>query len=186
MSEEGEESGLRDIKEPLTVKKGAPVILITAILLIFLATGVLMLWKLYLRKTTAQRKEPALAPEEIAFRELERIERLGLLEKSKIKEYYYLVSLALRTYLENRFFLKAPEQTTEEFLESVVNSDKLEGRQINILKEYLNHCDLVKYAKFDPGKTQAKSLVDTTRRFIDETAKNKEEVNDVVNNKAGT
>ena len=106
------------------------------------------------------------------------------MEKSKIKEYYYLVSLALRTYLENRFSLKAPEQTTEEFLESVVNSDKLEGRHINILKEYLNHCDLVKYAKFDPGNAQAKALVDTTRQFIDETAKSKEEDNNVVMDKA--
>ncbi|RKY32531.1 MAG: hypothetical protein DRP74_02355 [Candidatus Omnitrophota bacterium] len=175
--EKEEKAGLRDIKGPLIVSKGVPVILITAILLIILVAAGLILWKLYLKRVTAQRKEPAPTPDEIAFRELERIEGLGLLEKSKIKEYYYLVSLALRAYLENRFSLKAPEQTTEEFLESIVNSDKLEGRHINILKEYLNHCDLVKYAKFDPGKAQAKSLIDTTRRFIDETAKNKEEDN---------
>ncbi len=177
MSAEGEEAGLRDIKGPLMVKKGAPIFLITAILLILLVAAGLMLRKLYLNKITAQRKEPALTPEEIVFKELERIESLGLLEKSKIKEYYYLVSLALRTYLENRFSLKAPEQTTEEFLGSVINSDKLEGRHINILKEYLNHCDLVKYAKFDPGKAQAESLVDTTRRFIEETAQDKEDGN---------
>jgi len=184
IDEKGEKAGLRDIKEPLAVGKGVPVILITAILLIILVAAGLILWKLYLKRITAQRKVPALTPDEIAFRELERIEGLGLLEKSKIKEYYYLVSLTLRTYLENRFSLKAPEQTTEEFLESIVNSDKLEGRHINILKEYLNHCDLVKYAKFDPGNAQAKALVDTTRRFIDETAKNKEEDNNVVMDKA--
>jgi len=184
IDEKGEKAGLRDIKDPLTVSKGVPVILITAILLIILVAAGLILWRLYFKRITAQRKEPAPTPDEIAFRELERIEGLGLLEKSKIKEYYYLVSLALRTYLENRFFLNAPEQTTEEFLESVVNSDKLEGKHINILKEYLNHCDLVKYAKFDPGKAQAKALVDTTRRFIDETAKNKEEDNNVVMDKA--
>jgi hypothetical protein len=184
IGEEGEDVGLRDIKKPLTVKKDAPVVLLTVILLIILIAAGLILWRLYLKKISVQKKEPSLPPDEIAFRELERIEGLGLLEKSKLKEYYYMVSLVLRTYLENRFSLKAPEQTTEEFLESVVNSDKLEGRHINILKEYLNHCDLVKYAKFDPGKAQAKALVDTTRRFIDETAKNKEEANDVVTNKA--
>jgi hypothetical protein len=181
IGEEGEDVGLRDIKKPLTVKEDAPVVLITAILLIILVAVGAILWRLYLKKMAFRKKEPALSPDEIAFRELERIESLGLLEKSKIKEYYYLVSLALRRYLENRFSLKAPEQTTEEFLESIVNSDKLEGRHVNILKEYLNHCDLVKYAKFDPGKAQARALAGMTRRFIDETAKNKEEANDAVN-----
>jgi len=161
-----------------------PIILIVAVVLIILTAAGIISWKLYLKKIAARRKEPVLTPHEIAFRELERIESLKLIEKSKIKEYYYLVSLALRTYLENRFCLKAPEQTTEEFLESVVRSDKLKGKYVNILKEYLSHCDLVKYAKFDPGKAQAKSLIETTRRFIEETAESKEESNSTEINRA--
>jgi len=175
---EKKEGGLRDIKAPLAVKIGIPVVLIIAAILIILTAGGIIFWKVYLKRFSAKKMEPALTPREIAFRELERIESLGLIEKKRIKEYYYLVSFALRTYLENRFFLKAPEQTTEEFLESVVRSDKLEGRYINILKEYLNHCDLVKYAKFDPGKSEAISLIETTRRFIEETVRDKEEFGD--------
>lgn len=181
MDEEGEKAGLRDIKGPLTVSKGASVILIAAVLIVILAVLGLLSRKLYLKKTSAPGQEPAPAPEETAFRELERIEGLELIKKHRIKEYYYLVSLALRTYLENRFSLKAPEQTTEEFLGSVVDSGKLKGKYIDILKEYLSHCDLVKYAEFDPGKARAKSLIDTTRRFIEETAKDEEYDNAVIN-----
>jgi len=184
IDEKEEKTGLRDIKEPLSVSSGVPVALIIGSILAILAVGGIILWKLYLKKFAAKRKEPALTPQEIAFRELERIECLQLIEKSKIKEYYYSVSLALRIYLENRFSLKAPEQTTEEFLESVVSSDKLEGKHINILKEYLSHCDLVKYAKFDPGKVQAKLLIETTRHFIEETVESKEDSNDAVINGA--
>ncbi len=169
MDDGEKEAGLRDIKGPLTVNAEAPVIFAAVIAFIILAAAGIILWKLYVKKFSAGKIEPAFTPREIASRELGRIDSLGLIDKGKIKEYYYLVSLALRTYLENRFFLKAPEQTTEEFLESVVYSGKLEVRHINILKEYLNHCDLVKYAEFNPGKPQAELLLETTRHFIEET-----------------
>ncbi len=186
MDNEKEKAGLRDIKEPLAISAGTPLVLVIAVVLIILAAGGIILWKFYLKKFSVKKMEPALTPQEIAFRELERIEGLELIEKMKIKEYYYLVSLALRTYLEDRFSLKAPEQTTEEFLESLVRSDKLEGKYINMLKEYLNHCDLVKYAKFDPGKSQGKKLIETTRHFIKETSESNEGNSDETANEAKT
>ncbi|MCK5655664.1 MAG: hypothetical protein KAI03_05190 [Candidatus Aureabacteria bacterium] len=174
MDDEEKEAGLRDIKGPLTVNAGVPVIFAAVVVFIILAAAGIILWKLYVKKFSAGKIEPAFTPREIASRELGRIDGLGLIDKGKMKEYYYLVSLALRTYLENRFSLKAPEQTTEEFLESVVYSGKLKVGHINILKEYLNHCDLVKYAEFNPGKPQAELLLETTRHFIEETAGNEE------------
>ncbi len=173
-----EKAELRDIKEPLSIDSGVPAAVIIAAILVSLAVAGVILWKLYLKKISAKKKIPLLTPETIAFQELERIEGLGLIEKMRVKEYYYLVSLTLRTYLENRFSLKAPEQTTEEFLESVVYSDRLQQRHIDLLKEYLNHCDLVKFAKFDPGKSRAKLLVQTTRNFIEETAHQQQNCSD--------
>ena len=177
LDNEEESMELRDIKEPLSVNPGISTGLVLAFIIIGLIVGGIILWKSYLKKNITEKITPLLSPERIAFGELKRIESLGLIEKEMVKEYYYLVSLTLRTYLENRFFLKAPEQTTEEFLESVVSSDNLEGKHISLLKEYLNHCDLVKYAKFDPGKSRSKKLIETTRQFIKETAEDKEDNN---------
>jgi len=71
--------------------------------------------------------------------------------------------------LENRYALKAPEQTTEEFMESVMGSGVLEGRYLNLLKEYMERCDLVKYAQLDPETGESRSLLETTRTFVQET-----------------
>lgn len=173
MGDEEKNASLRDIKEPLSVNAGVSRGFVLAVIIVSLIAGGIVLWRFYFKKGDVKKRIPLLLPERIAFGELERIENLGLIEKEMVKEYYYLVSLTLRTYLENRFFLKAPEQTTEEFLESVIHSDSLEEKYISLLKEYLNHCDLVKYAKFDPGKSQSKKLIETTRQFIEETAEDK-------------
>jgi len=172
--QKGEHEELRDIKPPLALPGGFP-----AGILLYAAGGVLGLlglgWGLYfLKRPRKIALPPALPPEEKALRELERIERMGLVERhesSGIKEYYYLVSGCLRVYLEERFHLRASEQATEEFLESVIQAKDgpLAGRQINLLKEYLNECDLVKYAKFEPGRETAARLLVTTREFIEET-----------------
>ncbi len=173
---EGEkEEGLRDIKPPLNVPfkglwlwiAGAGAIIIAGIIA----------WFLYSRRKTQEEVFPVLAAHEAALKELERIEALRLLEEGKIKDYYYLVNLCLRAYLEARFALRAPEQTTEEFLQYAMSSEKLQAKQIKLLKDYLYHCDLVKYAEFKPALDESRALGTTTRCFVEET---KEEENNGV------
>ena len=67
------------------------------------------------RKAGAEREEKIPAHEQ-AYRELERLLARELIEKGQVKEFYAGVSGVLRRYIENRFGLKAPERTTEEFL----------------------------------------------------------------------
>ncbi|MFH1879035.1 MAG: hypothetical protein ABH883_09545, partial [Candidatus Omnitrophota bacterium] len=128
-----------------------------------------VLWYYYRRKISSREKTAPLPPYEIALAELDRIEGMGLIGKGKIKEYYYLISICMRTYLENRFSLRAPEQTTEEFLKYVSGSSRLARAYIELLKDFMYHCDLVKYAKLEPGKPEADNLLKTTRHFIEET-----------------
>jgi len=164
---------LRDIKEPLSVKDKMPVGLILSVIAVLAVVG-FVIWRLYLKKNSLKKVIPLLSPYEEAMRELNRIEGLNLIDKGKIKGYYYMVSLCLRSYIERKFSINAPEQTTEEFLESASCSEKLERKYINILKGYLKHCDLVKYAKLNPGIVQSNKLIETTRKFIEETAEQEE------------
>jgi hypothetical protein len=165
----GEKEALRDIKLPLVLRGGFPVWILVLFAAGLLTAAGLGIWFFYFAGRRSEKLLPPLPPDVLALKELARIEALGLIHKHQMKEYYYLVSNCLRKYLEDRFNFKAPEQTTEEFLGSVVAGDILEGRQINILKEYLRHCDLVKYAKLDPEMAEAKALLATTRQFIEET-----------------
>lgn len=81
-----------------------------------------------------------------------------------------LVSDVLRVYLEERFDLRAPERTTEEFLEEARRSSRLTDPQKAMLLDFLTQCDLVKFARHEPSQDQLQALLDAALRLIDETA----------------
>jgi hypothetical protein len=80
-----------------------------------------------------------------------------------------LVADAIRVYLEERFNLKAPERTTEEFLVELQASSHLTRDQKQSLGEFLQSCDLVKFARFEPNETSLRLLHEAALRLVDET-----------------
>jgi hypothetical protein len=80
-----------------------------------------------------------------------------------------LVSNAIRHYLESRFKMRAPEQTTEEFLEALKCSTSLQSGQKTALEAFLQQCDLAKFARTDMVGQELKSLHATGVRFVNET-----------------
>jgi len=75
----------------------------------------------------------------------------------------------LRRYIENRFGLQAPEQTTEEFLASLRTGTTLVQQYQTLLSEFLNECDMVKFANYAAGADDAQHAHDRAVRFIEET-----------------
>ncbi len=106
---------------------------------------------------------------EIAFEMLKRISEEKLVEQGLVKEFYEKLSFCLRQYIENRFRLRAPEQTTEEFLESLKKSDFLKPEYKQELKKFLEHCDLVKFAKYRPDDEQINESLTMAENFVDNT-----------------
>ena len=86
------------------------------------------------------------------------------------REFCISVSDTLRWYLEERFSLRAPERTTEEFLQELQSSDVLSSQQKLSLSDFLQRCDLVKFAKFEPREPELLELHDSALRLVDETA----------------
>ena len=79
------------------------------------------------------------------------------------------VSNALRLYLEERFSLRAPERTTEEFLIELRSSRHLTLDQKQSLGVFLESCDLVKFARFEPNEDALRQLHEAALRLVDET-----------------
>ncbi|MEY2408782.1 MAG: hypothetical protein QOF48_1452, partial [Verrucomicrobiota bacterium] len=79
------------------------------------------------------------------------------------------VSDTIRFYLEERFTLRAPERTTEEFLLELRSSRHLTRDQKESLGAFLESCDLVKFARFEPTEQALRELHDSALRLIDET-----------------
>jgi hypothetical protein len=80
-----------------------------------------------------------------------------------------LVADTIRVYLEERFELRAPERTTEEFLVELRTSTHLTRDQKETLGRFLESCDLVKFARFEPTETDLRQLHEAAVRLVDET-----------------
>ena len=80
-----------------------------------------------------------------------------------------LVSNSARVYLEERFTLRAPERTTEEFLVELRRSQHLTPDQKESLGRFLESCDLVKFARYEPTESALRELHDSALRLVDET-----------------
>ncbi len=112
---------------------------------------------------------PPIPPYVIAFRALEALKNRGLLEKDECKPFYIELSVILRSYLEGRFNLNAPEETTEEIVEEMSRSPELDGSQRNILQEFMRQADMVKFAKGHPDRVTMESAFKTTKQFVEQT-----------------
>ena len=92
-----------------------------------------------------------------------------LARRGLFKDYYSEISAIIRSYLEDRFALNAPEMTTEEFLNSLRDSGSLSTERKEPLKSFLNACDLVKFAKYLPPSSEVEAVFMTAKKFVEET-----------------
>lgn len=164
--------GLRDIKPPVFFGSGrAPFIKILAVIILLAALTALAVY-LY-RKFINRQDEEAAAPEKPphvkAYEALEALKAKGLISAGRIKEYYVELSNIIRHYIEERFIIKAPEMTTEEFLFALRDSGTLTGSHKNLLKEFLTMCDIVKFAKYGPAEEEIRGNFNSAWHFVDET-----------------
>ncbi|MBF0239605.1 MAG: DUF4381 family protein [SAR324 cluster bacterium] len=139
-----------------------------ATLLVLAGAGGWWFWRKRKRRETIVPERP---PHETAYEALEHLVRENLIEKGEIKEYYLRLSNILRHYIEHRFLIKAPEQTTEEFLTELRNHERLAGYHKDLLKNFLKHCDLVKFAKHQPQQDEIQQAFHACRQFIEDTSK---------------
>lgn len=115
-----------------------------------------------------KKKAPPKLPHEIAIEAL-RAAQAELSKTGDIKEYYIKISDAVRRYIETVFKLRAPEMTTQEFLTNLGGSMKISAEYKELLKLFLEACDLVKFAKHAPLRDEIDSLLTTAKKFIEET-----------------
>jgi hypothetical protein len=121
-----------------------------------------------LRRRLAAPAAP-LAPHEWAARELDRIEALRLPEAGELERYHTLLSDVVRSYLEQRFNLPASQQTTVEFLETMRRSPQLTPAQQGLLRDFLERCDMAKFARAAPPPEECRAVAAMARSFVQET-----------------
>jgi hypothetical protein len=125
----------------------------------------LFLWLRRRKRTAIIHAPPPIPPHVRARRQLE--DALAFISDPKV--FSIRVSDALRQYLEERFDFRAPERTTEEFLYELQNSDLLTPDQKDRMAEFLEACDLVKFAKYEPTEVELRALHASAVQLVNET-----------------
>lgn len=167
-----EEGDIRDIKPPWDIDYDWRPLLffgLVGLLVAVLGIGTII----YIRKRRKgetflpRKREPERPPHEIAYEELKRLEESNLLDKGKIKIYYSEIADIIRRYTEKRFQIEAMELTTSQLLSALENIQ--EESLIELYRQLLELCDLVKFAKFTPRAGQHIEVVQQARNIVDRT-----------------
>ena len=99
---------------------------------------------------------------------LARLRGQGLPGPERVDPWYVELSDIVRRYVEERFSLRAPELTTEEFLLEAGRSAELSPTHRDLLSDFLERCDRVKFARYSPGESESREALEVASRFLDE------------------
>jgi hypothetical protein len=165
-----EGADLRDEKPPYPIPVDwRPYYWIGGALLALLAIAALA-YRLIARPRRAAAAAPPPPPDVVALAALDTLRGEALVERGMFKEFYSALSDIVRRYLEDRFHVRAPEMTTEEFLVVTARDGRLAPPHRRLLGEFLTESDLVKFARHIPAIADTQRAFDAARRFVDETA----------------
>ena len=140
--------------------------ILTGLLLLLTILGVIFLPKLmsknkkHISEGEAKAK-PKLPAHIIALKKLEKLKKEQLWKSGKVKEFQSQLTYILREYLENRYNIKALEQTTSGIINALKKINMPE-KDIALISDILQIADMVKFAKAKPEE-------DINERFLTET-----------------
>lgn len=77
-----------------------------------------------------------------------------------------LVSDILRTYISRQYSLHATQQTSPEFLASIASHAKFTDAERQLLANFLEKCDLLKFARIGASADENASLLDQAILFV--------------------
>ena len=160
------------IKEPVPVNlKRSFTRLLQFILLFFILLSIILLWKKRLKTSKIDDLQPFKTENSISIakKKLEDLKSSDLAKKSHKKDFYIKLSFIIREYIENSFFIRTLEMTTDE-LEQNRSIFPFDERLINNLIKILSMSDLVKYAKYDNSRDKCLLELEDAIDFVDKSS----------------
>jgi hypothetical protein len=151
---------IRDIRGPISIPYGWLWAAYVAGGMV-LAAALYGAWRWYSAQPPARSKQPA----EIALERLEQAR--ALMTPDRAREYSFAVSEITREYIEARFHERAARRTTEEFLHDLVARTGTPLSQHRVpLEDFLQYCDLAKFARWQLSPADMASMYESARTFI--------------------
>lgn len=113
-------------------------------------------------------------PRDRALLELDQLLKKALPEKGRTKQFYVELTGIVRHYIERRHGIKAPEQTTDEFLQEAMRHPAFPKETLSGLREFLDAADLVKFAGVEVSEETVGGSVKTAKSYLENEPTEKE------------
>ena len=113
------------------------------------------------------RRRPALPPKTPREIALEEFDSIGdEIDTANPYQFSIRVSDILRRYVTNQYGLPLTRQTSIEFLTALSKSKSFSATEKSLLEDFLNRCDLIKFARYDATSADSRLLLEEATRFV--------------------
>ena len=155
--------GIHDIRPPVNVFPYplwmvATAAAVAAVLMALIVT-------MFVRAAKNRPKTPPLTAREIALKRLKEAE--NDLEATQPYAFSIRVSDILRQYIAAQYRVHAPEQTSQEFLAEAARSPHFTGADKMLLAEFLERCDLIKFAHVNATMDDSRGMLAQAVKFAE-------------------
>ncbi len=147
---------------------GTSAVLILGVLsvLAVLASGSVLLY----RAVRARRRiEAQRSAYDEAVAHLRGLADRGAPDADATDSWFVELSAIVRRYLEQRYDIRAPELTTDEFLQVASSGHELTDTHRQLLIQFLERCDRVKFAGYRPDADESLATLAAARGFVEDT-----------------
>lgn len=149
-----------DIAGPVDYFVLKPWMVFCAVAAFLLLVGV----TIWLVKWWRRRPAKILTPRERAIDQLARIE--NQIETLPPYQFSIRVSDILRRYVTEQYQLPVTRQTSVEFLNTLSEKSQFSADEQTLLGDFLNRCDLIKFARYDATPEDSRLLLEEANRFV--------------------
>lgn len=111
-----------------------------------------------------QRPKPQPSARDRALALLDRISR----EIDTLSPYQFSIRVSdiLRHYVTDQYRLPVTRQTSVEFLAALTKTSPFSEDEKSLLEDFLNRCDLIKFARYDATTEDSRLLLEEATRFV--------------------
>ena len=111
-----------------------------------------------------RRPKPVQSPRSHALEQLQRV-RAEITDTTPY-QFSIRVSDVLRRYVTEQYQLPVTRQTSVEFLEALTRTSPFSEDESSLLADFLNRCDLIKFARYDATLADSELLIEEATRFV--------------------
>jgi len=116
-------------------------------------------------RNRSRRPKPQQSPRDRALQELDRVRA----EMETLTPYQFSIRVSdiLRRYVTDQYQLPVTRQTSVEFLNTLAKTPSFSDDEKSLLEDFLNRCDLIKFARYDATIEDSRLLLEEATRFVE-------------------